>query len=62
MQISVEDVSKRILSKQIDKQDAMRLFQSLDKELQLQVLAIVRRADGIAPAHDGKGAARALKT
>jgi len=62
MQMPVEDVSKKILSKQIDKQDAMRLFQSLDKESQLQVLAIVRRADGIAPAHAGKGAARALKT
>lgn len=61
MQMPVEDVSKKILSKQIDKQDAMRLFQSLDKESQLQVLAIVRRADGITPAHDGKGAARALK-
>lgn len=61
MQMPVEDVSKKILSKQIDKQDAMRLFQSLDKESQLQVLAIVRRAEGITPAHDGKGAARALK-
>ena len=61
MQMPVEDVSKKILSKQIDKQDAMRLFQSLDKESQLQVLAIVRRADGITPAHDGKGAARPLK-
>ncbi len=62
MQMHVEDVSKKILSKQIDKQDAMRLFQSLDKESQLQVLAIVRRAEGITPAHDGKGAARVLKT
>ena len=61
MQMPVEDVSKKILSKQVDKQDAMRLFQSLDKESQLQVLAIVRRADGITPAHDGKGAARPLK-
>ena len=39
----------------------MRLFQSLDKESQLQVLAIVRRAEGTTPAHDGKGASRALK-
>ena len=62
MQMPVEDVSKKILSKQLDKQDAMRLFQSLDKESQAQVLAILRRADGIAPAHDGKGAVRALKT
>lgn len=61
MQMPVQDVSKKILSKQIDKQDAMRLFQSLDKESQSQVLAILRRADGIAQAHDGKGAARALK-
>lgn len=61
MQMPVEDVSNKILSKQIDKQDAMRLFQSLDKESQLQVLAIVRRADGITPAHEGKGRARALK-
>jgi microcystin synthetase protein McyE len=61
MQMPVEDLSKKILSKQIDKQDAMRLFQSLDKESQLQVLSIFRRADGITPAHDGKGAARALK-
>lgn len=53
----VEDVSKKILSKQIDKQDAMRLFRSLDKASQLQVLEIVRRADGI----DGKRAARPLK-
>ena len=62
MQMPVEDVSKKILSKQIDKQDAMRLFQSLDKDSQLQVLALIRRAEGITPAHDGKGAARALKT
>lgn len=62
MQMHVEDVSKKILSKQIDKQDAMRLFQSLDKASQLQVLAIIRRAEGITPTHDGKGAARALKT
>ena len=62
MQMPVEDVSKKILSRQIDKQDAMRLFQSLDKASQSQVLAILRRADGIAQAHDGKGAARALKT
>ena len=62
IQTPVEDLSKKILSKQIDKQDAMRLFQSLDKESQLQVLAIVRRAEGITPAHDGKGAARVLKT
>lgn len=50
MQIHVEDLSRKILSKQIDKQDAMRLFQSLDRESQSQVLAIVRRADGVAPA------------
>lgn len=62
MQTPVEDVSKKILSKQIDKQDAMRLFRSLDKASQLQVLAIVRRAEGIAPAHDGERAVRALKT
>lgn len=62
MQMPVEDVSKKILSKEIDKQDAMRLFQSLDKESQLQVLAIVRGADGVAPAHGGKRAARPLKT
>lgn len=62
MQTPVEDVSKKILSKQIDKQDAMRLFRSLDKASQLQVLAIVRRAEGIAPAHDGERAAQALKT
>jgi glutamate-1-semialdehyde aminotransferase len=61
MQTPVEDLSKKILSKQIDKQDAMRLFQSLDKASQSQVLAIVRRADGIAPAHEDKGAARVLK-
>ncbi|MBD8525910.1 aminotransferase class III-fold pyridoxal phosphate-dependent enzyme [Pseudomarimonas arenosa] len=61
MQMPVEDLSKKILSKQIDKQDAMRLFQSLDKESQQRVLAIVRRAEGIAPAPDGKGAARALQ-
>ena len=61
MQMPVQDVSKKILSKQIDKQDAMRLFRSLDKESQSQVLAILRRADGVAQAHDGKGAARALK-
>ncbi|WP_345303659.1 aminotransferase class III-fold pyridoxal phosphate-dependent enzyme [Lysobacter hankyongensis] len=57
----VEDVSKKILSKQIDKQDAMRLFRSLDKASQLQVLEIVRRADGTAPALDGKRATRPLK-
>ena len=62
MQMTVADVAKKILSKQIDKQDAMRLFRSLDKAAQLQVLAIVRRADGITPAQDGKGEARALKT
>ncbi|MDQ3289436.1 MAG: aminotransferase class III-fold pyridoxal phosphate-dependent enzyme [Pseudomonadota bacterium] len=62
MQMAVEDVSKKILSKEMDRQDAMRLFQSLDKESQLQVLAIVRRAEGITPARDGNGAARALKT
>lgn len=61
MQTPVEDVSKKILSKQIDKQDAMRLFRSLDKASQLQVLAIVRRAEGLAPAHDGERAARTLK-
>lgn len=61
MQMPVQDVSKKILSKQIDKQDAMRLFRSLDKESQSQVLAILRRADGIAQPHDGKGAARTLK-
>lgn len=59
MQMPVQDVSKKILSKQIDKQDAMRLFQSLDREAQSQVLAILRRADGIAQTHDG--ATRALK-
>jgi microcystin synthetase protein McyE len=62
MQMPVEDLSKKILSKQIDKQDAMRLFQSLDKASQLQVMAIVRRADGIASARDGMGGARVLKT
>lgn len=61
MQMPVEDVSNKILSKQIDKQDAMRLFRTLDKESQAQVLAILRRAEGITPAHDGKGVARALK-
>ncbi|UXI66006.1 aminotransferase class III-fold pyridoxal phosphate-dependent enzyme [Tahibacter amnicola] len=60
MQMSVEDVSRRILSKEMYKQDAMRLFQSLDKESQRQVLAIVRRAGGNPPVHDGKGAARPL--
>lgn len=62
MQMSVEDVSRRILSKELDRQDAMRLFQSLDKDSQLQVLATLRRADGITPAHDGNGEVRALKT
>ncbi|WP_158549191.1 aminotransferase class III-fold pyridoxal phosphate-dependent enzyme [Lysobacter silvisoli] len=61
MQTPVEDVSNKILSKQIDKHDAMRLFQSLDKESQLQVLAIVRGAERLAPANAGKGATRPLK-
>jgi microcystin synthetase protein McyE len=42
VQISVDDVSRKILSKEIDKQAAMRLFQSLDQEAQAQVLAIIR--------------------
>lgn len=61
MQMPVEDLSTRILSKQIDKQDAMRLFESLDKESQLQVLAIVRRAEGTSPIQDGKATGRPMR-
>lgn len=67
MQISVEDVSRKILSKKIDKREAMRLFESLGKEEQAQVLAIIRPSTG-APAageRDGRAApagGRALKT
>lgn len=48
MQMSVEDVSRKILSKEIDKQEAMRLFQALDKASQSQVLAIIRPSGGAA--------------
>lgn len=54
MQLSVEDVSNRILSKQVDKQEALRLFQSLDREAQAQVLAIIRPSGG-APASERNG-------
>ncbi len=61
MQMPVEDLSTRILSKQIDKQDALRLFESLDKESQLQVLAIVRRAEGISPIQGGNVTGRPMR-
>lgn len=55
MQMPVEDLTKQILSRRIGKQDAMRLFRSLDHQSQLQVLSIVRGADGLATAHGGDG-------
>jgi glutamate-1-semialdehyde 2,1-aminomutase len=45
MHMSVEDVSRKILSREVDKQEAMRLFQSLDKASQSQVLTIIRPSD-----------------
>lgn len=42
MHMSVDDVSRKILSKEVDKQEAMRLFQSLDKAAQSQVLTMIR--------------------
>lgn len=61
MQMPIEYLSKKILSRQIDKQDAMRLFQSLDKESQAQVLAIFRRTEIAGQAADTKGMARPLR-
>lgn len=55
MQMSVEDVSRKILSKEIDKQEAMRLFQSLDKDSQAQVLAIIRPSGDAAAASSRTG-------
>lgn len=55
MQISVEDVSRKILSKEVDKQEAMRLFQSLDEEAQAQVLAIIRPSGGATSAIERNG-------
>lgn len=49
MNMSIEEVSKRILSREIDKQEAMNLFRSLDERAQSQVLAIVRGAGGASP-------------
>lgn len=55
MQITIEDVSRKILSKEVDKQEAMRLFQSLDEEAQAQVLAIIRPSGGVPSAIDRNG-------
>lgn len=60
MQISVEHVSGKILSKEIDKQEAMRLFHSLDKSMQSQVLAIIRKSGNVAAASARKGRLRTI--
>ena len=46
MQILAEDVSRKILSKEIDKHEAMRLFQSLDQEAQSRVVENIRSSGG----------------
>ena len=56
MHMSVEDVSRKILSREIDRDEAMRLFETLDKASQSQVLAIIRPFGAASPA------SRPLKT
>lgn len=67
MQILAEDVSRKILSKEIDKHEAMRLFQSLDQEAQSRVVENIRSSGGsMASLSRGDGkpspAGRTLKT
>lgn len=67
MQILAEDVSRKILSKEIDKHEAMRLFQSLDQEAQSRVVENIRSSGGSMASlsrGDGKpsSAGRTLKT
>ena len=54
MQTLAEDISRKILSKEIDKDEAMRLYKSLEKDAQAQVMATVRSLGGsMSPSSNG---------
>lgn len=61
MQMSAEAVSRLILSREVDRAEAMRLFQALDEPSQSQVMSDIRAAGG-GPAAASLRGGRVLKT